>query len=1054
MRIRRRFTSTRSDRGRLAPIAVSVASGLALVAGFTVTSLAAPAGAASGTPQSHAVVAPKVAPRASHSPHLGQAGPVVSSTPRMVPHDAIHQTFTVNTQNDTHLANPSDTNCIDGSGNCSLRAAIEAADNDYPQVDQINVPAGYVINVVSLGELNIYNSMFITGLGGGAAPAVDGGDSVLVMDLYSNTSGFAPSIELTNLTIENGRENSGGDIYEGDGGTVNLTLSGTTITGGTATGSSGSEGGGGIYINSDSALWTDPGTTFSNSTAAYEGGAIFNNDGQVFVGGSTFSGNSAASLGGAVYQDGGYVGDAAHYTNNSSPDGGVFYNDFTMSDTGGTYSGNTTGSTTPADSYGNVMDNEDSATVSNATVTGSSATATNEVYGGAFYNDDQLALDNVSVSNSTNRSDGGDVYGGVVANDDNLSVSGLTVSNVTNGASGVNTYIEGGAVYNDSSASVTGLTVSGITDTADGSKLFGGAVSNESGGTYDDVQITGTAASSNSELEGGAIYTDAETGLNNVSIGSTIETAGGVDVYGALATDSQTTVNGLSITGTTVNDVGSGGGYVDGGGWYNGDETSATNVQILDTSITADDNVQGGAFSNDGDGTTITNGTFARTTSNAVGSGNADGSIAYLEEPMTLTNVTMADNTASVPAASDAYGIYLDDKIQFVNDTIANNALTPVGGSFGANAGGFGFESGYTESLLNTIVQFNGVPNCTAGGIFASSGGNIDSGSTCGFTLPSDQQNTNPMVNPLANNGGAVQTAALMPGSPAIGRGVSAGCPSADARGVVRPVGQCDVGAFQLSKQGYWEVASDGGIFNFANAGFYGSMGGTVLNSPVVGMAATPDGKGYWEVAADGGIFNFGDAGYFGSMGGRHLNLPIVGMAATADGQGYWLVASDGGIFNFGDAGFFGSAGSIHLNMPVVGMAGAPNGKGYWLVASDGGIFNYGSGAGFFGSAGSIHLNKPVVGMAAAPSGTGYWLVATDGGIFNYGPGAGFFGSAGSLLLNKPVVGMARSADGAGYWLFASDGGVFNYGDATFQGSMGGTPLNKPVVGGAANSVA
>ena len=91
-------------------------------------------------------------------------------------------------------------------------------------------------------------------------------------------------------------------------------------------------------------------------------------------------------------------------------------------------------------------------------------------------------------------------------------------------------------------------------------------------------------------------------------------------------------------------------------------------------------------------------------------------------------------------------------------------------------------------------------------------------------------------------------------------------------------------------------------------------------------------------MASDGGIFSYGDAGFYGSTGSIHLNKPIVDMAATADGKGYWLVASDGGIFNFGDAGFFGSAGSIHLNKPVVGMAAAPNGLGYWLVASDGGI--------------------------------------------------------------------------------------------------------------------
>ena len=50
--------------------------------------------------------------------------------------------------------------------------------------------------------------------------------------------------------------------------------------------------------------------------------------------------------------------------------------------------------------------------------------------------------------------------------------------------------------------------------------------------------------------------------------------------------------------------------------------------------------------------------------------------------------------------------------------------------------------------------------------------------------------------------------------------------------------------------------------------GFYGSMGGQHLNKPIVGMAATPDGGGYWLVASDGGIFTFGDARFYGSTGG------------------------------------------------------------------------------------------------------------------------------------------------------------------------------------------
>ena len=69
----------------------------------------------------------------------------------------------------------------------------------------------------------------------------------------------------------------------------------------------------------------------------------------------------------------------------------------------------------------------------------------------------------------------------------------------------------------------------------------------------------------------------------------------------------------------------------------------------------------------------------------------------------------------------------------------------------------------------------------------------------------------------------------------------------------------------------------------------------------------TAAGTGWWP--RDGGIFNYGDAGFYGSTGSIALNEPIVGMAATPDGRGYWLVASDGGIFNYGDAGFYGSTG-------------------------------------------------------------------------------------------------------------------------------------------------
>src|SRR5664280_426927 len=86
-------------------------------------------------------------------------------------------------------------------------------------------------------------------------------------------------------------------------------------------------------------------------------------------------------------------------------------------------------------------------------------------------------------------------------------------------------------------------------------------------------------------------------------------------------------------------------------------------------------------------------------------------------------------------------------------------------------------------------------------------------------------------------------------------------------------------------------------------------------------MSAPAAGGGYWMAASDGGVFAFGDAPFYGSMGGQHLNSPIVAIQSTPDGKGYWLIAADGGIFSFGDAPFYGSTGSIHLVAPIVGMA-------------------------------------------------------------------------------------------------------------------------------------
>ncbi|MHB8320090.1 MAG: hypothetical protein ACYDEP_12815 [Acidimicrobiales bacterium] len=135
----------------------------------------------------------------------------------------------------------------------------------------------------------------------------------------------------------------------------------------------------------------------------------------------------------------------------------------------------------------------------------------------------------------------------------------------------------------------------------------------------------------------------------------------------------------------------------------------------------------------------------------------------------------------------------------------------------------------------------------------------------------------------------------------------------------------------------YWLAGANGAVYSCGDAPFYGSMGGRPLNKPVVGMTATPQG-GYYEVASDGGLFSFGTP-FHGSAGCLSLNQPIVAMVVSPDTTtvgtgtacgfttpqspgGYRFVASDGGVFSFGNAVFAGSLGGQGVT-DVVGIAGS-----------------------------------------------------------------------------------------------------------------------------------
>jgi hypothetical protein len=140
---------------------------------------------------------------------------------------------------------------------------------------------------------------------------------------------------------------------------------------------------------------------------------------------------------------------------------------------------------------------------------------------------------------------------------------------------------------------------------------------------------------------------------------------------------------------------------------------------------------------------------------------------------LTMTNCTVSGN-----AARNGGGLENLNMLTMTNCTVSGNSATYRGGGIENNA--------TTLFLTNTIVSGNA-------GAFDIAG---VSGSNNYFQF-GDVVSGNAMLAPLGDYGGPTQTMPLLPGSPAIDRGITGtGIPTTDQRGLAR-VGMTDSGAFE-----------------------------------------------------------------------------------------------------------------------------------------------------------------------------------------------------------------------------------------------------------------
>ncbi len=182
------------------------------------------------------------------------------------------------------------------------------------------------------------------------------------------------------------------------------------------------------------------------------------------------------------------------------------------------------------------------------------------------------------------------------------------------------------------------------------------------------------------------------------------------------------------------------------------------------------------------------------------------GGIYNVSGGHTFHNLTISGNTADVEGGGLYQNTNGNNTIELIHSTVAGNASPVDTASNIYNRNGI-------IRLNNTIIAdpVNG-KNC--GGDLTTLGYNLSSDATCGLGVEGDQIDTDPLLSPLADNGGFTRTMALQDASPAIDAGNTVACAAfnpIDQRYYHRSDGVCDIGAYE-----YGSAPAQTGILGFS----------------------------------------------------------------------------------------------------------------------------------------------------------------------------------------------------------------------------------------------
>ena len=411
-------------------------------------------------------------------------------------------------------------------------------------------------------------------------------------------------------------------------------------------------------------------------------------------------------------------------------------------------------------------------------------TNTAVVDGGGIY----TLRGSITVDNSTVNYNVADRAGGILVNLDSASLTFNSGEISFNTANTTSAFPGGGITVLAGTATINGGEI------RDNRAFRGGGILVSSGSaTINDGLIT-----DNESNYGGGLYVYLVDGTATINGGQITQNRSIASIFGGGGVyifQGSITMNGGEVSSNTaVNDggameIGDAAGRFTlndgeifsnsagnmGGGIYAAQGTLTVNGGTIHTN----DSVAGGGGIATGMGsqTTIQNAALLTNTTAITGTGGAIKNAGTL----TMTNVTLSGNSADIGA-----GLFNSDTAVLTNVTLSENTATSSGGGLSNSSG--------TLTAGNSIIFNNSAPSdADCNGTITSAGNNVADATQCNGEIITD-----PLLQPLALNGGDTLNYALGAGSPAIDAGNNATCPATDQRGNLRPVGgTCDIGAYE-----------------------------------------------------------------------------------------------------------------------------------------------------------------------------------------------------------------------------------------------------------------